>query len=118
MPLNVNIILVSIIYPMTYTMLYLNFIMQDRLVHGPLSGTLLMTLLRTHVSEKHGHLDETRILSFDYRCLMPLYVDKPLTLCGRQVSDTDDNHMLFDLWIVDHDNNLAVKGNAVISNKV
>lgn len=92
--------------------------MQDRLVHGPLSGTLLMTLLRTHVSEKHGHLDETRILSFDYRCLMPLYVDKPLTLCGRQVSDTDDNQMLFDLWIVDHDNNLAVKGNAVISNKV
>ncbi|CDH53889.1 hypothetical protein RO3G_16341 [Lichtheimia corymbifera JMRC:FSU:9682] len=90
----------------------------DRLVHGPLSGTLLMTLLRTHVSEKHGHLNETRILSFDYRCLMPLYVDKPLTLCGRQVSDTDDNQMLFDLWIVDHDNNLAVKGNAVISNKV
>lgn len=91
--------------------------MQDRLVHGPLSGTLLMTLLRTHVSEKLGQFDETRILSFDYRCLMPLYVDKPLTLCG-QVSKPDDDHLLFDLWIVDDDNNLAVKGNVIMSHKV
>lgn len=90
----------------------------DRLVHGPLSGTLLMTLLRTHVSENLGQFDETRILSFDYRCLMPLYVDKPLTLCGRQVSKPDDDHLLFDLWIVDDDNNLAVKGNVIMSHKV
>ncbi|KAI9313590.1 hypothetical protein BX666DRAFT_1815236, partial [Dichotomocladium elegans] len=80
-----------------------------RLVHGPLSSTLLISLLRSHVKAKYDlDLDE-HIQSFDYRCLMPLYVDQPFTLCGRE-STAQGTKKSFDLWIVNHHNHLALKG--------
>lgn len=73
------------------------------LVHGPLSGTLLLDLLRNQMTNK--------IKSFEYKCLTPLYVNKPLTLSGRKSNDPDR----YELWITNHLGHLAVKGSATIA---
>ncbi|KAI7904171.1 uncharacterized protein BX663DRAFT_419157, partial [Cokeromyces recurvatus] len=67
------------------------------LVHGPLSGTLLMELLREQTKR--------RVISFEYRCLSPLYVNKPMMLAGKQSNENE-----YELWINDDSGYLAVKG--------
>ncbi|KAI8384495.1 uncharacterized protein BYT42DRAFT_562703 [Radiomyces spectabilis] len=79
------------------------------LVHGPLSGTMMMGLLRNHLADQ-GSLDEARFRSFQYRCLMPLYVGQPLKLCGRRLPATTAGIEEYELWIANHQGNLAVKG--------
>ncbi|CAO3657153.1 unnamed protein product [Mucor hiemalis] len=71
------------------------------LVHGPLSGTLLLDLLRTQ--------EKSPIRSFEYKCLAPLYVNRPLTLSGRK--STNER---YDLWITNDNGHLVVKGSAHI----
>ncbi|KAI9491630.1 hypothetical protein BDB00DRAFT_832247 [Zychaea mexicana] len=78
------------------------------LVHGPLSSTLLISALRTYYNSKFGEGD-IALESFQYRCLAPLYVDQPLTVCGRHTGLGT-----FELWINDHHDNLAVKGTAKV----
>ncbi|KAI9273027.1 hypothetical protein BDA99DRAFT_432922 [Phascolomyces articulosus] len=80
------------------------------LVHGPLSSTLLITLLRTHLYTQFQ--SDLVLKSFQYRCLAPLYVNQPLTLFGRV---TPGDNKSFELWVNDHQNNLAVKGTAVVA---
>ncbi|KAG0173793.1 hypothetical protein DFQ28_008128 [Apophysomyces sp. BC1034] len=79
------------------------------LVHGPLSSTLLMNLLRSHLSDQDT-LDEAAIVSFRYRCLTPLYVNQKITLCGREAVSEQPDKKSYELWIIDHQGNLAVKG--------
>lgn len=82
------------------------------LVHGPLLSTLLLDLLRQHLSSiKCDQLPH--IQSFQYRCLSPVYVDHPFNVCGREVS-SGDTQKSFELWIADRDNNMAVKGTAKV----
>ncbi|KAI8642755.1 hypothetical protein BD408DRAFT_343556 [Parasitella parasitica] len=71
------------------------------LVHGPLSGTLLIDLLRKQIPRSF-------ISSFEYKCLAPLYVNHPMTLMGKKSSNG------YELWIKDYLGNLAVKGSAYI----
>ncbi|SAL99664.1 hypothetical protein [Absidia glauca] len=80
------------------------------LVQGPLSSTWMLTLLRTHLAEKHNLCLDAAISSFDYRCLAPLYVNQPFTVCGRR---SQDNH--YDLWITNHTDHLAVKGSVTLT---
>ncbi|ORX57022.1 hypothetical protein DM01DRAFT_1334574 [Hesseltinella vesiculosa] len=80
----------------------------DCLVHGPLSSTWMITLLRSHLAEKIA-LDR-HIRNFQYRCLAPLYMNMPFTVCGRQTSPED-----FELWVTNHNNHLAVKGTATVT---
>ncbi|RCH99281.1 hypothetical protein CU098_000621, partial [Rhizopus stolonifer] len=72
------------------------------LVHGPLSGTLLMHLLGTQTNRP--------LSTFEYKCLMPLYVHQPLTLAGRQSKDKT-----YELWITNSAGHLAVKGTATVA---
>ncbi|KAI9483791.1 MAG: hypothetical protein EXX96DRAFT_559696 [Benjaminiella poitrasii] len=71
------------------------------LVHGPLSATLLMELLR---EQTKGFVE-----TFEYRCLAPLYVDKPMALAGKKMSDG-----VYNLWINNHVGQLVVKGTAYV----
>lgn len=68
--------------------------------HGPLSFTLMVNELE----KQSGKF----ITDFSYRCLSPLVVNQPFTVCGKRV----DDHGKYDLWIVDHEGRLAVKGEA------
>ncbi|CAO3590380.1 unnamed protein product [Absidia cylindrospora] len=81
------------------------------LVQGPLSSTWMISLLRTYLSSEHHLSVDSLIDSFDYRCLAPLYVDQPLTVCGRR-SGGDGSQ--FDLWITNHTQHLAVKGSVTL----
>ncbi|KAI7867459.1 hypothetical protein BDF14DRAFT_1726620 [Spinellus fusiger] len=76
------------------------------LVHGPLSSTLLMNLLQLNIKEK------VKLLS--YRCLMPLYVHRHLTLCMKAVKDDEEETIGYDVWILNNKGRLAVKGYAEI----
>jgi 3-methylfumaryl-CoA hydratase len=79
------------------------------LVHGPLMSTLLMDLMRRHLAS--GKFDTPpHIKAFQYRCLRPVYADQPFNVCGREVSSRTENEKAFELWIADHDGNMAVKG--------
>ncbi|KAI8364418.1 hypothetical protein BD560DRAFT_333282, partial [Blakeslea trispora] len=72
------------------------------LVHGPLSGTLLV----------HALQQQTKVLGpfkqFSYKCLAPLYVNQPLTIAGKQSKDS------YELWITNNMGHLAVKGSLLL----
>ena len=72
----------------------------DLLVHGPLLALLLL-----------GHLAESRpdvtIRRFRYRAVAPLFVARPLTLCGRPAGDGEAS-----LWVVGDDGALAMQAEA------
>ncbi|KAF7724341.1 hypothetical protein EC973_001129 [Apophysomyces ossiformis] len=84
------------------------------LVHGPLSSTLLLNLLRSHLADEDA-LDESAIVSFRYRCLSPLYVNQQITLCGREAAPHQPDRKSYEVWIIDHQGNLAVKGTVDIA---
>ncbi|KAI8059631.1 hypothetical protein BC940DRAFT_264594 [Gongronella butleri] len=81
----------------------------DCLVHGPLSSTWMITLLRSHLADKESMALDDKIRSFQYRCLAPVYMNQPFTVCGRRTSPQD-----FELWVVNHNDHLAVKGSVHI----
>lgn len=72
------------------------------MVHGPLSLTLLVTMLREHLKTLEP---PERVLSFDYRNLAPLYANEPLKLCGRKVEEGK-----YELWAETPEGGVAVKG--------
>ncbi|KAL5365470.1 hypothetical protein BJX96DRAFT_179872 [Aspergillus floccosus] len=78
---------------------------RNLLVHGPLTLTLLLTALRSHL------LKSSRgVRDIQYRNLSPLYVDEPLTICGKQKSGRDGP--VWDVWIEGSNGGLAVRGTA------
>lgn len=74
------------------------------LTYSPLSFTLMVNYLDQHLPNK-----ET-ITNFNYRCLSPLIVNDPITVMGKQTSAND-----YDLWVLDHEGKIAVKGTATIA---
>lgn len=55
--------------------------------------------------------EKRSIASFEYKCLTPLYVNRPLTLSGRK--SNDENR--YELWITNDLGHLAVKGSATVA---
>ncbi|KAI0202184.1 hypothetical protein F4808DRAFT_422249 [Astrocystis sublimbata] len=110
---------------------------QDLLVHGPLSLTLMLTVLYSRLKQGRHTFD-----SIDYRHLAPLYVGQPMRICvkrqkvparekvdeesdaatGSNGTSHDQNpetantpRSKWDLWVEDHRGGLCVKGTAEAS---
>ncbi|CAG8514240.1 10672_t:CDS:2 [Acaulospora morrowiae] len=75
------------------------------LVHGPLTCTLLMDLVRDNLPSNKLH-----IKSFSYRALSPLYVGEEFKICGKK-SDTSD--MSFEVWAENKEGGVAMRGTAI-----
>ncbi|KAF9883512.1 hypothetical protein FE257_003387 [Aspergillus nanangensis] len=75
---------------------------RNLLVHGPLTLTLLLTVLRSHLAES-----KQVITDIQYRNIAPLYVDEALSICGRPKSSEDD--AVWDVWIEGGNGGLAVR---------
>ncbi|KAH8673933.1 hypothetical protein BX600DRAFT_456562 [Xylariales sp. PMI_506] len=82
---------------------------RDLLVHGPLSFTLMLYVLRSQLA------DGERIVTVDYRNLAPLYVSEPLTVCVRR-GETEDasGRRKWDIWVEGKGSGLCVKGTAIV----
>jgi len=72
-------------------------------VHGPLTATLLLDLLRRQ-------LPAAQVASFDFRALHPLFDGRPFQVCGQPLPDGRSFH----LWAQDHDGWLAMDATAVV----
>lgn len=77
------------------------------LVHGPLTLSLLLTSLRAQFPKSSRAIQDVQ-----YRNLAPLYVDEPLTICGKQKFGKDGER--WDVWIEDCSGSLAVRGSAKV----
>lgn len=73
---------------------------RDLLFHGPLSFTMLVTLLQQRL-EGTGE----RIGFVEYRNLAPLYANEPLKLCGRKEAERK-----YEIWAETPEGGVAVKG--------
>lgn len=73
---------------------------RDLLFHGPLSYTLMLTLLRQNLpaSEHIGYVE--------YRNLAPVYCNEPVTVCGAGQAGAGK----YDVWIEGPDGGVKVKG--------
>ncbi|KAJ9197061.1 hypothetical protein DTO164E3_2204 [Paecilomyces variotii] len=76
---------------------------RNLLVHGPLSLTLLLTVLRCHLY-KLGRV----IRDIEYRNLAPLYVCEEMTICAKPKRGLDTNQ--WEVWIAGEDGGLTVRG--------
>jgi hydroxyacyl-ACP dehydratase HTD2-like protein with hotdog domain len=81
------------------------------LVHGPLSLTLMLCVLRSQLDAARH-----RIRSIDYRNLAPLYVGEPLTVCVRPITPAADDagEQKWDVWVENKDGGLSVRGTVVV----
>ncbi|KAF7630046.1 hypothetical protein AFLA_010677 [Aspergillus flavus NRRL3357] len=62
--------------------------------------------------EAHLARSDHTIREFDYRNVAPLYVDEPLTICGKPKSGKEN---VWDVWIEGKNGGLAVRGTAFTS---
>lgn len=81
---------------------------RDLLVHGPLSLTLMLAVLRSQLKAQE------RIHSIDYRNIAPLYVGEPLSICVRPAKDAATEEQKWDVWIENNEGGLSVKGTVVV----
>jgi hydroxyacyl-ACP dehydratase HTD2-like protein with hotdog domain len=72
------------------------------LVHGPLSFTLMLTVLQQQLARQGGR---EQIKSVEYRNLAPLYAYDPLKICGRKSDDQK-----YEVWAETPEGGIAVKG--------
>ncbi|KAJ5466740.1 hypothetical protein N7539_009469 [Penicillium diatomitis] len=72
---------------------------RNLLVHGPLTLTLLLSVL-----ERHFKGLGLEVNSIEYKNLAPLYVDEVLTICAKLKSGE-----VWDVWIEGPDGSLAVR---------
>ncbi|GME45725.1 Prephenate dehydratase protein [Neofusicoccum parvum] len=86
---------------------------RNLLFHGPLSFSLLVTLLQNNLPAGH------RIAELEYRNLAPLYCDEPVKLCGRKADPSSSNGKgrgegegKYEVWVETPEGGLAVKGTA------
>ncbi|KAL1838018.1 hypothetical protein VTJ49DRAFT_3141 [Mycothermus thermophilus] len=103
---------------------------KDLLVHGPLTLVLMLSALRACLQMISPAKRPTGMLppyvrSLDYRNVVPLYVNEPLTVCLRragrppaspsaaQDSGGKSGDLAWDVWIEGPEGGLAVKGQAV-----
>lgn len=81
---------------------------RNLLVHGPLSLTLMLAVLRSQLKAQE------RIRSIDYRNIAPLYVGEPLSICMRPQKDDAGQEQKWDVWIENNEGGLSVKGTVVV----
>ncbi|KAI0011774.1 hypothetical protein F4779DRAFT_571240 [Xylariaceae sp. FL0662B] len=83
---------------------------RDLLVHGPLTVTLMLSVLRSQLDPHE------KVHSIDYRNLAPLYANEPMNVCVRHVDNHDrppgDKSRKWEVWVEDRDGGLSVKGTA------
>lgn len=70
---------------------------RNLLVHGPLTLTLLLSVMQRHVDHP--------IRSIEYRNWAPVYVEEEMAICGKRKSTG-----AWDVWIEGPDGGLAVRG--------
>jgi hydroxyacyl-ACP dehydratase HTD2-like protein with hotdog domain len=78
---------------------------RNLLVHGPLSLVLMLSVLRSQLKE--GEM----LVQFEYRNLIPLYVEEQMKICIRRDPEKDGR---FDVWIEEPGGGYAVKGTALV----
>ncbi|KAJ2402930.1 hypothetical protein GGI23_000354 [Coemansia sp. RSA 2559] len=79
------------------------------LVHGPLTCTLLLQLLQSHMPAGMA------LKSFDYRAISPLYCGQPLSLNGRWLGpDSAGEPSRCELWVENNEGGVSMKGVATI----
>jgi len=76
---------------------------RNLLVHGPLTVVLMLSVLRSQLSEGAA------ILSFNYRNLAPLYAEEEMTVCVRKDGSSSSK---YEVWIEGIGGGYAVKGSA------
>ncbi|KAJ6094640.1 hypothetical protein N7467_002153 [Penicillium canescens] len=76
---------------------------RNLLVHGPLTLTLLLSVLQHHLKQVNLYVN-----SIEYKNLAPLFVEEELVICGKPKNDTG----AWDVWIEGQDGGLAVRGTA------
>ncbi|KAI0862603.1 hypothetical protein F4860DRAFT_106295 [Xylaria cubensis] len=94
---------------------------RDLLVHGPLSLTLMLSVLQSQLDTK----ELESIDNIDYRHLAPLYVGQPMRVCvklqksraggneqGDAASKIEGGRRRWDLWVENQDGSLCVRGTA------
>ncbi|KAL2270399.1 hypothetical protein VTJ83DRAFT_2583 [Remersonia thermophila] len=103
---------------------------KDLLVHGPLTLVLILSALRASLEKltaaKKMALANPYVRSLDYRNVVPLYVNEPLTVCVRRPhkksaaasaaqedGSSGGREVAWDVWIEGPEGGLAVKGQAV-----
>ncbi|OMJ07448.1 Mesaconyl-C(4)-CoA hydratase [Smittium culicis] len=87
----------------------------NNLVHGPLTCTMLLELLRTN--SPNGY----KLRNFKYRAVSPLYSNQPLTLCGTWSKDsgtsekTGENELVCELFALNNEGGVAMSGKATLT---
>ncbi|KAI0476762.1 hypothetical protein F4859DRAFT_514094 [Xylaria cf. heliscus] len=98
----------------------------DLLVHGPLSLTLVLSVLESQLNTEEGEF----IDSIEYRHVAPLYVGQPMRICVKRrkppVSEITEERKVvaemklirnkWDLWIENQDGSLCFRGRAETMN--
>ncbi|KAI0131744.1 hypothetical protein F4776DRAFT_627700 [Hypoxylon sp. NC0597] len=84
---------------------------RNLLVHGPLSLTLMLSVLRSRLDA------DEKIYKINYRNLAPLYVSEPIRVCVRANGNSDEaidgKSRKWEVWVEDQDGGLSVRGTAV-----
>ncbi|KAI9704682.1 MAG: hypothetical protein M1820_005430 [Bogoriella megaspora] len=83
---------------------------RNLLVHGPLSFTLMMTLLNIHLKERGAG----GIKEIEYRNLAPLYAEEEMKICGRQMETSGKVEDKYEIWIEGLDGGMCVRGVAKV----
>jgi hydroxyacyl-ACP dehydratase HTD2-like protein with hotdog domain len=78
---------------------------RNLLVHGPMTCTLLMTMLNAQISQQGKAISK-----FDYRNVAPLYADEELKLCATEGADGTS----YRLWAENGRGEVAVKAEAEV----
>ncbi|GAM91285.1 hypothetical protein ANO11243_093330 [Dothideomycetidae sp. 11243] len=78
----------------------------DLIVHGPLSFTLLTTLLRHHLDKEAS---KKVIKHIKYGNTHPLFNEQTIKVCGRKKSEDE-----YELWEESEDGNVAVQYTATV----
>ncbi|KAK2765912.1 hypothetical protein FQN54_007427 [Arachnomyces sp. PD_36] len=76
---------------------------RNLLVHGPLSLTIMLTVLRCHF-----HKYRQAIRNIEYRNLAPLYVEEEMKVCTKRKQNGRPG--AWDVWIEGSDGGLRVRG--------
>ncbi|CAI2178996.1 9706_t:CDS:10 [Funneliformis geosporum] len=81
------------------------------LVHGPLTLTLLVDLMRDNLPNKTSF-----IKTFTHRAVSPLFVDEEFKVCGKRSESDDPNNNSYELWAENKHGGVAMKATAILDN--
>ncbi|PGH05964.1 hypothetical protein AJ79_06653 [Helicocarpus griseus UAMH5409] len=90
----------------------------DLLVHGPLTLTLMLTVLQNHLSSISG--GQAMIAGIEYRNLAPLVVERVMRICAKPKGKNGDGDVAgvgaeaWEIWVEGTDGGLAVRGTVYV----